>query len=792
MHFTAEQRPAWEAWVIVLIPLLICFLGGGRSVFAKGVAASLIGVLMIMRPPTYQLPRYVGIAFVEVILAPLASFLPVGWLNPAPDWRLSLVENWGIQLGDTSTPQPWVTFEAWLLASFGASWLAWCVARGTTNADRVRILKVMVLGCFVLTILTLLHRQRMITIPWWIFPAELGNTYGPFANRNHTSSLIALASVLAVALVYDCYRKKKRAWLGYAMCVVPFFILIISNTSRTGVILFFLGIMVWMGTSAMRRGFFKKTALISTLAFTGISLVIVFGGKLADRFKTDATGTVGIMEFQTRVKMYVDAMSMTTDSPWTGVGLGNFKNTYPNCAEIEDPWTIFLHPESDFFWTLAEGGMLTLMAWVACIMLIILITGPWRSSESKDADSRQDRRLRTAAGTAALLSVLHCFVDVPIHSLGYGLVAALLLASAINPSRIRAPALWYNKLIFRLGGLAICTIGILWLITASGRPVLPGISSSLSLSHRARALSADGRDADAIALIDKAIQLNPLNWAHYFLRAQIHLRLKHPTQEALLDFGRARALNPHFAGMCENEANIWLEYNPPLAIQAWKDLLARSVERDYYGYALNQMVHHPSLRPEIRRLADSPVRKLKYLEWASDKEDFMSMLNELLRQQQALNGLEPEQRLRLFRTWQSIGDREKLTAMLEARADWQQAGWPVLAEERARSGDFKGACDLVFKYVPPQITPSVTGTLDIAQLENNFRLNPLDPRIGIDLYFAQRAKALFDEALATLERVSQVPGAPSYISYEMAAMHAQKQDHRRAWDLLVKHLAASK
>ncbi|MBL9184951.1 MAG: hypothetical protein JNN17_22580, partial [Verrucomicrobiaceae bacterium] len=40
----------------------------------------------------------------------------------------------------------------------------------------------------------------------------------------------------------------------------------------------------------------------------------------------------------------------------------------------------------------------------------------------------------------------------------------------------------------------------------------------------------------------------------------------------------------------------------------------------------------------------------------------------------------------------------------------------------------------------------------------------------------------FDRAISTLEKVKNATNPPSYIAQEIAALHVQKEDYRRAWE----------
>lgn len=777
-----------------MIPLLICSLGATSGVIAKGIAATGIGLLILLRPPNYRLPLAVSIAFLAVILIPLAAFLPADWIKPAMEWRQLLQQNWDIQLSDACTPQPWITFETWLVLLLGAGWLAWCASRGSTLNDRRVALRLIALGITILSVLTLLGHSEAFAIPWWHFPRYFSDTFGPLPNRNHTSSLFAIASVLCAALAYDCYRERNRLWLLFLLCTAPCFVAIISNTSRGGILLFFTGITLWIWTAAMRKGFFRKLALATALVLGGVSIALVFGGQLSQRLVAGpAAVSGGALESTGRMGVYHDTVLMTAQSPWTGVGLGNFADVYPQLASAHYWKARFYHPESDWFWIMSEAGM---PAAIACLMLLALLanlTGPWFGKRTQETSSRQDRRLRNAAGIGAAMAAIHGIIDVPNHALGYALVSTMLLGIAVRPARVRKPATLADKAVFCVSGGIILAAGIAWLLIGAGHAAMPGYSSAGLLMQKAETLSKSNRDAEALKLMDRAIRMNPLDWRLYFFRAQLHLRLGHPEQEALTDFGRGRAIDPHYAAMCFDEGNIWLAYNPKLAIQAWKELMKREPGRtEYYQVFLGRIPGTPEMRSAARKLATTPVLKFIYLQYASQPDDFNAMLKELLASDSILGGLESKTRLELFRMWQSRGDRETLKRQLEANIAWQADGWPVLADERAKLGDFEGAYKLALHYVSPPVVPAMSGISDIGRLEQNFLFNPTDALRGMDLYFAYRTRNELDAALATLEKISRLPNAPSYLSYEMATVHAQKQDFRKAWDLMTRFLESRK
>ena len=651
-------------------------------------------------------------------------------------------------------------------------------------------MRTLALGIGLFGILTLLNRSGVIHIPWWKFPAELGlNLGGPFANRNHTSSLMVLGSILCLVSAYDSYRSKQRQWALFLLLQVPIVTVIITNSSRAGVLLLFVGMTLWLWTASIRKGLFKKMALVSAFTLGGISLLVIFGKTLTNRLTETITlgGTTG------RSAIYADAMKITSTAPWSGLGLGNFSAEFPQYASFHEPAIRFLHPESDLLWVMTEGGMTMVTAVIALIALFSSMTGPWSDSRDEESSSRQDRRFRIAAAIAACMAALHGVVDVPNHSLGYALASSLLLALSIRPSKVRTAASLLDRTLFRLIGVGAFAAGVSWVAVSLGYPTIPGTSTANLLAQKARALREIDQAGAALRLYNRAVEINPLNWTHYFQRAETHLKLKHSDQQALMDFGRARAIEPHYAMMCFDEGQIWLAYRPRFAIQAWKEYLIRNQARpDHYEMMLSSIRNDPELRAEALKLATTPTLKLSYLNQVTQSAEFAAVMSELLRQDPELKGFPPQQRMTIFRKWQQWGDREKLKSLLKNNLDWQQDGWLILAEELAKEGDYEGAYQVCTHYEQSPISPSAPGLTDIDQLAQNFLFNPLDPRRGLDLYFAQKGKLQWTGALATLEKVAGLPNSPAYVTYEMAVVYAQKEDFRKAWELMSRYLSTRK
>jgi tetratricopeptide (TPR) repeat protein len=343
--------------------------------------------------------------------------------------------------------------------------------------------------------------------------------------------------------------------------------------------------------------------------------------------------------------------------------------------------------------------------------------------------------------------------------------------------------------LFRFGAAAFCLFAAwMWFSISLGRPLIPGRTVARELSRQGVVLA--GRDDLAGAREDfsRALAIKPLQWNYYYQRAMVELPLG-MQQEALDDFNRTRYLEPHDALNCFYEANLWLTYRPAYAIPALREAMVRHRERaaEFYSGILGGVQYHPDLMPQMLDLATDAKLKLIYLSTVT-KEDFNRSLQALLDQDPRLDTLTSEERVNLFRLWYERGDRAKLFQMMDADAVWRKDGWSIIAADRASKGDFQGAFQLALDSVRPPVERMVGHGGDLGQLRREFMLHPTDPTYGLELYEAEKAKGLFDDALSTLAKISQLPEAPKRLPYEESVILARKGEYSKAWEKMNQYI----
>src|ERR1700730_9725247 len=113
--------PMPEAF-LALLPVLACFLGGATQRWAEGFIFALLGIYLLVRPPRFSLGLGINVVLLALLILSAMAFLPAAWFYQ-PAWRATYVNDFGISLPSTLSPQSWITGTC--LVSFVAAlwWL---------------------------------------------------------------------------------------------------------------------------------------------------------------------------------------------------------------------------------------------------------------------------------------------------------------------------------------------------------------------------------------------------------------------------------------------------------------------------------------------------------------------------------------------------------------------------------------------------------------------------------------------------------------------------------------------
>lgn len=548
----AQPHPTFKVPAQVLAVLVIVaaiFMGGATERMPQSVVLAAMGVLILLAPPAAWPDRKWSLAALALLALAAAGALPAAWFHAAA-WR-GAVQEAGIALPATLSPQPRLTLEAWLLLAAGISWMGWLMASPWDGASRRLAARIFVCGLAVLAVCVLVQWWTGWRPPGWL-SAE---SHGPFPNRNHTAHVLALGGVLAVGCAADALRHAKVRMLPWLLAASVILAALATVYSRGGIVMFFCALGLWNVSVAWKRGSWKILLLGLSALCVVASVLLVFGGPIAGRFAVDANFTGDF-----RLRIWSDARALAADSPWCGAGLGNFSVLFPFHRTASVIQSSVIHPESDWLWLVTEAGWPA--AALALAAIVCALAGAFPN------ERKTQRRLRTAALAASVAAVVHAFVDVPGHRLGSALAAIFVMVLARRdavPSAASRAALT----MWRVSGLALIALGAWWANVPDDEA-------------RAEALSRDGKFSAAVVRADRAIARAPLDWRPYFTRA-VALACDRNVIEAVGDFRRARLLEPHYARIPLEEGNFWLRSQPGLALIAWQEALRRCDDSDAPG-----------------------------------------------------------------------------------------------------------------------------------------------------------------------------------------------------------------
>ena len=648
---TANVRPAWLIYSVALLPVLACFLGGTTERWAEGIVVGSLGLLLLFSPPRHSLGPWLNTVFIALLLVASLSFLPASWFFQ-PWWRSALINDFGIKLPATLSPQPWITLGSLISFSAGLAWFYYVCAQEFEMRDVRFQVRIFAGGIVLLAALSILLYAKGTAIPFW--HNERG--FGPFPNRNQTGDLLGITAIMLLASSQDHLRRGKMTWilsvLGFAVVVAA----LILNYSRAGILILIAGSAIWLTVVSFRQASPAKIAIGLSAVLILLTTMLIFGGPTLERFHLRDGAADGISS-DFRWLIFRDAWRLIWTSPWCGIGLGNFEPIFAvsRIASVAD--TRSLHPESDWLWLWTEMGWPGVLLVVIGIALIVPHVFPLRQGTNQ--------RIRLAALIAALIFAMHGFIDVSAHRIGTAFAGIFLFGSALHrPFQCR-----YSRLlpiVFRLVGIVLLFIGATWFMARIYRWPIPGSLGADNLRKKATIMYRSRSFDESISMANGALDWAPLDWRLYFLRASARIDARKNRANALRDFQRARFLEPNGYEVPFQEGLFWINHREPiLAITAWREALRRAGPRrlDVYGQMFfNAERADPNFISELVAMApNDPELVIAGLD-RIPRDKFAVALKKFLEFDPDLHAFSPEEKKKLLMLWSERGDSERICA----------------------------------------------------------------------------------------------------------------------------------
>jgi hypothetical protein len=754
---------------IALLPVFACFLGGATQKWEEGIVWAVLGLYLLVQPPRASLGTATNCVFAAFLLLGLVAYLPAHWFF-FPAWRTALIDDFGVTLPATVSPQPWITAGAWLTLLGGMSWFYTVSARDLELRSVRFQLRLFVTGVVVLAAISIVFYYLRAAFPFWIN----NRGFGPFPNRNQTGNLFGIASIVLLACGQDDLRHGRKRWLVWVIALSILIAGLILNLSRSGIVILVGGSALWIFVVALRQRSPAWIALACSFLLLLLSAILILGGETLERFHLHSLSDTG-MSTDFRWKIFRDAWELIRSSPWCGVGLGNFDAVFAIFRKESVGNTRALHPESDWLWLWAELGWPAIVIVLAGAALLIRRVLPLQEGTNQ--------RFRLAALVGAMVFALHGLVDVSGHRVGTALAATLLLGlSLYRPLRLQ-PNRWVAA-VFRIVGLILLLGGASWAVAALNKTLFPGsvgVSNAKKLSTIA---NGEHNFGEAISFTTRALGWAPLDWQLYFSRALAEVGAKQPAN-ALDDFRRARFLEPNAYQVPLAEAKVWMSSNPTLAVIAWREAVRRAgpEQSEVYASILRDgALDNPAIRPLLEEIGlGQHGLALAYLGQISGAP-FNQAVARLLKSDPNLGDLSDTEKLALFALWSERGDLETLAQTVQQHPDWNRYAWLGLAKYHASKNDFRAAYELTQRFGDPVALPRISPGPSFEELERRYYATPDNYAAGYALYREQMQRGRIDDALAIARHFTMRPNSPVYFAFLEAQCWAAKGNWERAWN----------
>ena len=451
--------------VFGLIALLAPLLFGAVDRIVQIGLVVLLAVGMVLRPPALVPLSHRANIIIAALLATLVlkEFAPWQWFGSA-QWRSELTSesvDYGIVLPNTHNPEPQRALDALLAGVIGLVWFQWVrTLASERGARRVMGWALFGAGVAVAVVCFAMGRSEVSAEGGLIYGQRFATSWagwGPFPNRNHTASFLAMSFLVGTGCVAWAILKRRTSLIvtgSLGLLLVGAALL--ASRSRGGLVVAFgVGLLV-LATFVLVRFFSARTlVLVVTGGVLVLTAVLLFGGDVVARFQSQESGTVSN---NLRVEIWKDTVRMWKDAPLFGHGLETFRQLFPIYQTMKLDGATALHPESSWLAWLAELGVIPLAVAVFAVVI-------FAATNLKAVAERRGGFFISIGALAGFVGFLaHCAVDVPAHrwaTAGFSL-ALLAVACPVRSPDVPVPPS------SRLSAAVPVMVAIFWMLPVAG------------------------------------------------------------------------------------------------------------------------------------------------------------------------------------------------------------------------------------------------------------------------------------------------------------------------------------
>ena len=673
-----RQQPVLTARMIAALAAFGIMVVLGPLAF--GVVDRVVQVLLVfvmaagifLEPPTLQsLGRRgnaLAIALIGVFV--LKEFLPHQWFGGA-HWRDAAQSMSGLEIAGTHHPEPARALDALLVALLALVWLQWVRTMAARREMRLAMAWILFGTGVALAAVCFLMSPKgaqsgaiygLRFTPGW-------SGWGPFPNRNHTASLLAMSALAGIGCTVWAGARRRR-WLTVfsTLAVLVIFVALLMSKSRGGLVAFTAGLAVFCGMMLWRHRSRRALAIVAAGVALMAVIVVIFGGQVIERFFSEEGKHISN---QLRKDIWKNAITMWRDAPLLGHGVDSFAGLFPFYQRLTLDDNVVLHPESSWLEWLCELGLVP-------VAILTGLAGRMIVSRLGAIFKRRGTFYLSAGALAGVAAVLvHSAIDVPGHRWPTAGFALALLALACPISRevqiIGAAA--------PRTALVPLAIGAYWALPFFGFALVwqPVYAAQLCSREDSGVLPRP-----RLGEWKSALHFFPLESALHHLAAMRELEMGIPkTSEWQRHIEIVHRLVPGGWNYPISHARAVKRLSPALCTQYWQVAIGRSGWRaaEIFGQALNDtasfpsadaiwsdyIAEHPALAlAYARRLPEKETRPYFDVWWkargqaadltADELRDFYAIAPRWITAEQVLEwmSLHPARRREDFRAWVAL------------------------------------------------------------------------------------------------------------------------------------------
>jgi O-antigen ligase len=367
-----------------------------------------------------------AIALIGVLV--LKEFLPYQWFG-GTHWRSDAQSVPGLEIAGTHHPEPALAFDSLLIALLALVWLQWVRTMAAKREMRLAMAWILFGAGVALAAVCLLMSAKgarsgaiygLRYTPGW-------SGWGPFPNRNHTASLLAISAMVGVGCtVWAGAGRRQKLTVVSTLAVIVILVALLLSKSRGGLVAFAAGLAAFCGMMLWRhRSKRMLAAVVGGVALMAV-ITVLFGGQVIERFAS-AEGVH--VSNQLRKDIWSNTVTMWRDAPLLGHGVDSFAGLFPFYQHLTLDDNVVRHPESSWLKWLCELGLVP-------VVILTAVIGRLMASRLGALFKRRGTFYLSAgalAGAAAML--VHSAIDVPGHRWATAGFALALLALACPISR---------------------------------------------------------------------------------------------------------------------------------------------------------------------------------------------------------------------------------------------------------------------------------------------------------------------------------------------------------------------